>query len=405
VPEPFGRFGSRRVRLLPLVGFASGLPYLLGGATLSARLSQSGVDLTTLGLFALVALPYSLKFLWAPLLDRFTVPLLGRRRGWMVALQLAVAGAIAALGAADPRTAPLSVAALALVLAFFSASLDVVSDAYNADVLEPPERGPGGAAFVLGYRTAMLLSGGLALILADHLPWRTVYFGFAAAMLVGVLATLFAPEPATVRPPASLGAAVAEPLYDYFTRPHALAILLFVTLYRLGDTVAVALVTPFLLHLGFGNSEIGAVNQGVGLAATIVGTLIGGGLVERLGLYRALLTFGVLQALTNAGYCLLAVVGPHHTLLVVAVAVDNLCTGLATTASVAFLLSLCNPRFSATQFALLTSTAGLAGRLLAATSGYLAARTGFAGFFGLTIVLAAPALALLVELRRRGVFR
>jgi len=399
------RFGSRRVRLLPLVGFASGLPYLLSGATLSARLNAAGVDLTTLGLFALVALPYSFKFAWAPLLDRFTVPLLGRRRGWMVVLQLAVACAIAALGVADPRTAPLSVAALALCLTFVSASLDVVSDAYNADVLEPAERGPGGAAFVLGYRTAMLLSGSVALILADHLPWRTVYFGFAGAMLVGVGATLLAPEPANVRPPPSLSAAVVEPLRDYFARPHALAVLAFLTLYRLGDTVAVALLTPFLLRLGFSMSEIGTVNQGVGLFATIVGALVGGGLVERLGLYRALLIFGILQALTNAGYCLLALVGPHHALLVAAVAVDNLCTGLATAASVAFLLSLCNPRFSATQLSLLTSATGLAGRLLSASSGYLAARTGFAGFFALTIALALPALALLIDLRRRGLFR
>jgi PAT family beta-lactamase induction signal transducer AmpG len=312
----------------------------------------------------------------------------------MVYAQLGTAAALFALGGVDPR-APARVAAVALVAAVLSATNDLLTDAYQTDLLEPDERAAGAAAAVLGYRVAMLVSGGLALVLADRLSWGAVYRVMSAGMLIGVVAAVLAPEPPRVEAPRTLAESVAAPLVDFFGRPRALATLVFVTLYRFGDTVATAMVQPFLLSRGFSPSEIGTVNQGLGVGATIAGTLAGGALVRPLGLRRALFLFGALQAGANLGYAALATAGRNHALLLGAITADNLCNGLGIAASVAFLMSLCNRRFSATQFALLTSVSSLSGRLVGGASGWAAERLGWPAFFVATALVALPALALL----------
>jgi len=392
-----------RPRMLALfaLGFASGLPYLLVGSTLSAWLTWEHVPLERVGLLTLVALPYSFKFLWAPLLDRYRLPLLGRRRGWMLCIQGALVGAIVLLGASDPATAPGTTAAIALGVAFVSASLDVVSDAYKTDLVTPEERAAGGAIYVFGYRLAMLTSGALALRSFDVIhSWKLVYWIQSIGMLPGMAATLLAPEPPPAAPPRTLGSALIDPLIDFLRRPFAIAILCFLTFYRVSDLVANAMLTPFLLHSGFTNTQIADATKLMGLAATIVGALAGGWAVARAGLRTSLFLFGALHAVTNLGYWRLAIVGKDLTTLWIAVALHNLCVGLSIAALETFIMSLCNKRFTATQHALLSSAAGLGGRLIGGASGYLATQIGFAKFFALTSVFSAPALLILFSLGR-----
>ena len=392
-------FRSRRVLLMWLLGFSSGLPLLLTGSTLSAWLATSGMSLSQIGILSWVGLPYALKIVWAPLLDRFTVPLLGRRRGWMLAFQAALCVTLLLLSLANPRESIQAVAVLALSVAFLSASQDIVTDAYRSDLLEREERAAGTAVFVLGYRIAMLLTGGLALIVADHWSWQAVYAASGLAMGVGMVTSWCAPEPAQVRPPSSVSAAVIEPLVDFFRRPGAITVLLFVTLYRVGDTLANVMVMPFLLSLQFGQSEIGVVYKVIGIAATILGTLVGGALTARAGLFRSLLLAGLLQGLANLSYAVLALTGKHHVLLVTAVGIDNLCTGLAIAALDAFLMALCSRRYSAMQYALLVSASGALGRVLGGVSGVLASHVGWPLFFVATMLVVLPAAALLLRLR------
>lgn len=401
--RPLEEYRAAGVRVMLLLGFSSGLPYLLTGDTLSAWMTSAGVDLRKVGLYALVGLPYSLKFLWSPLLDRFRLPLLGRRRGWMLAFQLLLCAGIAAMGSLSFASSLLPIAVAATTVAFLSASQDIVCDAYRTDLLARSERAAGVATFVLGYRLAMVLAGGFALVLAQHTSWRATYFAMAAVMLVGVLTTWRAPEPAASTPPATLRAAVVAPWLDYFRRRGAIAILLFVSLYRIGDTVANLMVTPFLLKHGFDQDTVGVVYKIVGTAATIAGALGGGALVARLGLYRSLVIFGCAQALAGLGYSALALAGTDRALLVLAVAADKLCAGLSIAALEALLMALCNRRYSATQFALLAGASGVAGRLLGSRSGYLVASVGWPLYFVITSAIAVPALGLLGWLKREVV--
>ncbi|WP_043428646.1 AmpG family muropeptide MFS transporter [Cystobacter fuscus] len=389
---------SPRAWLLVALGFASGLPLLLVGGTLSAWMTNEGINLKTIGVFTLVATPYTFKFLWAPFMDRYALPFLGRRRGWMLLTQLGLMGAIAAMGLVNPKDSPVAMACLALLVAFLSSSQDVVSDAWRTDTLSEAERGFGVATFVMGYRFGMIASGAVALSLSQFIGWPRTYWSMAALMLVGVIATLVAPEPQGQRAPRTLAEAAIVPFVDYFRRDGALLALLFLLLYKLGDAIAGGMTTPFFLKMGFSNLEVGTISKGVGMAATIVGALFGGVLLARLGLRRSLFVFGALQAVTNLTFLALALVGKNHAVLALAICTDNICGGMATTAFGAFTMSLCNKRFSATQFALLSALANFGGRMLSATSGYLAEGIGWAGFFGLTVVLALPALVLLAFL-------
>jgi PAT family beta-lactamase induction signal transducer AmpG len=392
-------FQSRKMVALLLLGFSSGLPLFLTSKTLQAWMTVERVDLGAIGLFSLVSLPYSLKFIWSPLLDRFVPPFLGRRRGWLVLTQGALLLAIAAMALQRPSQALQLLAINALLIAFFSASQDIAFDAYRTDVLEQREMGAGAAVAVLGYRIALIVTGSLALILADRIPWSTVYLLMSALMVIGLCASLWAPEPRQQeRPPTSLADAVSLPFIEFFQRSGLLRgvlILLFIVLYKLGDALANNMSTPFLLQTGFSQTDIGAIQGGMGLLATIVGTLAGGAILSKIGIHRSLWVFGALQAVSNLAYFLLAQIGKNYSFLVLTINIENFCAGLGTAAFVAFLMNLCNQRFSATQYALLSSLMAVSRDILVAPAGSLAKSTGWPLFFLISIVAAVPGLLLL----------
>lgn len=382
-------FRSRKMAVILLVGFSSGMPLFLTSKTLQAWMTVENVDLSTIGLFSLVGLPYSLKFLWSPLLDRFSLPLLGRRRGWLITLQIGLLLAIACMGLQQPKQALQLLVINALVISFLSASQDVVVDAYRADVLKPLEMGIGTAVYVTGYRIALLLAGALALILADIVSWSVVYFSMAGCMVLGVLGTLFAQEPEELNPPTSIKEAVILPFGEFFQRQglfQGFLILLFIVLYKLGDAFVNNMSTSFLLQTGFTQTDIGTIQGGMGLIATIIGTLAGGALLSQIGINRSLWIFGILQALSNLSYLVLASVGKNYQFLLAAINIENFCAGLGTAAFVAFLMSLCEQRFSATQYALLSSFMAVSRDILVAPAGALAKSTGWS-FFLLSVFL------------------
>ena len=397
-------FRSRTILLLAFLGFSSGLPLALTAGTLQAWLAVEGVDIVTIGWFALVGQPYTYKFLWAPLMDRFALPFLGRRRGWLAVTQALLLASIAFLGTLSPKDSPWLTGLAALAVAFLSASQDIVVDAYRTDVLRAEERGAGAAVSVLGYRLAMLVSGAGALVLADQgLGWRGTYWLMAALMTVGMAATWFALEPAGgAAAPKSLDEAVTRPLAEYFSRQGALWLLALVVLYKLGDAFAGNLTTAFLLRgPGFSATEVGAINKGFGLAATIAGALLGGAAMAKLRLYRALLLFGLLQALTNLGFMLLASAGKSYPLMVAVIGAENLCGGMGTAAYVALLMALCDRRFSATQYALLSALSAVGRVYVGPAAGYMVDAWGWTAFFFATFVIALPGVALLVRMRAR----
>lgn len=409
-------FRSRRLAVILLLGFSSGLPLALTSGTLQAWMAVEGVDLTTIGVFTLVGVPYTWKFVWAPLMDRYVPPFLGRRRGWLLITQIALAAGIAAMGATDPKTAAWTMALFAAFVAFASASQDIVLDAYRADILPERERGLGAAMGVLGYRLAMLTSGALALILvggfslgswqAPALGWQRTYGLMAALVGVGLIATLWGREPEPKgSPPRTLADAVFDPLREFFSRSGAWPLLALIVLYKLGDAFAGSLTTAFLIRgAGFSPAEVGVVNKGMGLAATIIGVLFGGTLMLRLGLYRALLIFGVLQALSNLMFFWLAHAGKHYGLMALAVGAENITGGMGTAAFVALLMALCDHRFTATQYALLSALAAV-GRVYVGPLAGLAtdpAQLGLAWttFFLWTFLAALPGLFLLRMMKR-----
>ena len=357
-------FRSKRVALCIALGFAAGLPFSMRGTTLSAWMTNAGVNLKTIGLYTWIGLFFTLKPLWAPLIDRYTVPILGRRRGWMLLCQLGLMLSIAAMGTIDPRMAPAALAGLVAVTTFLTATHDIANDAYRADMLRTNERASGSAMYTLGYRVATIVAGAGALVLSDHIPWSTVYPVMATLMIVGVIATWRGPEPEAVPAPRTIRDAVVKPLVDLFSRPGSVAAIAFVMLYKFGDYMAADLITPFLIQTGFSNTEIAGVLKVMGMIATIVGVVLGGGVVAVLGVRRSLLIFGVLQALMNIGYLALSIYGKSHLLLVVAISADWFCAGAGQAAFSAYLLSLCSKRFSATQYALIASASTVLGRLI-----------------------------------------
>jgi MFS transporter, PAT family, beta-lactamase induction signal transducer AmpG len=385
-----------------LMGFSSGLPLLLAtGSVLQAWLKEAGVDLGTIGLFALVGLPYTLKFLWAPLLDRFApITGMGRRRGWLLPIQLTLIAAIAGLGLTDPVLSLSGVTLAAFLVAFFSASQDIVIDAYRRESLADDEQGLGASFYVNGYRVGMLLASGGGLILADFIPFQAVYWVMALAMLPGLITTLVCVEPpVTTGMPRTLREAVVEPFVEYFSRQDAVLILLFVLLYKVGEMMASQMTTPFYLELGFGKAEIGTVVKLFGFWATVLGGVLGGVLILRLGLYRGLWLFGVLQAIGLIGFVILAQLGHSLPGLALAVTSENLFSGMATTAYVAFMATLTNKRFTATQYALLSSLMGIPRVVVTTPTGYLAEWLGWEGFFLFCMAATVPGLWLLTRFR------
>jgi MFS transporter, PAT family, beta-lactamase induction signal transducer AmpG len=389
-------YGNRRVLCLAGLGFSSGLPLALTASTLQAWLMTDKVGLSIVGVFSLVGLPYALKVFWAPLMDRFSPPWLGRRRGWIISIQILLAIAILALGNCSPASFPALLAFAAIVTAFLSASQDIAIDAYRADVLRETELGPGAATAVVGYRAALLVSGASALILSDHVSWRTVYTLMAAIMLSSTLFTLVAPEPENrVIPPKSLKEAVWGPLADFFKRSGALQMLLFIMVYKLGYAIAGAMSTPFLLDIGFSRTDVGTVNKGLGLLSSITGTLVGGSIVSRIGINRSLWIFGFLQAISNFSFTALALIGRSYPAMICAIGMENISGGMGDAAFIAFMMSLCDKRFTATQYALLTCFMAVSRILAGALAGITADKVGWPIFFSLSVFGAIPGIVLL----------
>ncbi len=394
-------FANLRMAAVLLMGFSSGIPLALTASTLQAWMVNEGVDLTIIGIFSLVGLPYALKFLWAPLMDRYVPPFLGRRRGWMLVAQCGLVFVIAAMGFTNPATTPALVATLAVCIAFFSASQDIVVDAYRVEILTPEELGAGAGLYVMGYRIAMLVSGALALFLADQMPWKNVYLIMSATMLLGLITTLLAPEPKVeAPPPKNLAEAVVMPFVEYFKRNGAFEMLAFMIFYKLDVAMTLAMTTPFMLSIGFTKTDIAAVTKVFGMIATIVGTLLGGALMVRLTLYRSLWIFGLAQAFSGLSFTLLAYVGKSYPMLVTAIAVENLCSGMGTAVFSAFMMSLSNKRFTATQYALLTSFMALSRYIAGAPSGILAKSLGWEMYFVICTFAGVPGLLLLTRFKK-----
>ena len=387
---------SPRLLVALLMGFSCGVPLLLTGSVLQAWMKEAGVNLAVIGLFSLVGLPYTLKFLWAPVFDRYTPPLFGRRRGWLLIAQMTLIAALVLLGRTDPGQTPWLVALAAFLVTFFSASQDVVVDAYRREDLRDNELGLGSSLYVNGYRVGMLLAGSGGLILADHIGFRLVYLLMAAALLVGAVTTLLCREPPLSEgTPATFREAVLAPFVEYFQRDRALLILVFILLYKIGDQMASTMTTPMYLDLGFSKTQIGAVAKLFGFWATVAGGLAGGIVLLRVGIVRSLWLFGLLQAVSTLGFSWLALVGPSLPLLAGVIAFENLSSGLGTSAYVAYMASLTNRRFTATQYALLSSFMGIPRVLASAPTGWLAESVGWPLFFLGCALIALPALALL----------
>lgn len=395
--------GAQRTRTLSavtLLGFGSGLPVALSFSTLEAWCAVSGLSLKTIGAIKLVALAYVFKFLWAPLIDRYSLPILGRRRGWMLWTQLGIVVALALIAGLSPQTSLAAIALLAVVLATLSATQDIAVDAYRADQLLPQDRGLGAALGVGGYRIAMVVSGGFALILAGSYGFRFAYLAMAAFMAIGLVGTLVAPERQVTEQSAhSLVKAYIEPLREFFARTKALQWLALILVYKLGNAFALSLSSTFLLRgAGYALSDVGWVNKVFGLAATVVGAFVGGLLLERWSLRRALWIFGVLQGLGALGFFAIALGWQGYPALVTAVAGENFTSGLGTGAFVALLMALCDKRFSATQYALFSALDSAARIFVGPLAGWVAADYGWVVYFAVSLACAVPGLLLLFAL-------
>ena len=381
-----------------LMGFACGLPLLLTISVLQAWMKEEGVDLTVIGMISLVGLPYTLKFLWAPVLDRFTLPFLGRRRGWLLIAQVTLIFSISGLGFTDPVKNPWMMAFAAFLVTFFSASQDTVVDAYRREDLPDEELGLGSSLYVNGYRVGMLLASGGGLIMADHMPFFMVYQIMAVCMLPGVVTTLLAPEPEIhIGTPKTMREAVFDPLIEYFSRRGALWILAFILFYKIGDTMASAMTIPFYLDIGFSKTQIGMVVKLFGFWAIVAGTLIGGVIMLRLGINRSLWAFGFFQAVSTAGFAVLAFFGNSLPLLSTVIAFENLSSGMGTAAFIAFMASITNKKFTATQYALLSSLMGVPRVMASAPTGFLAKNLGWETFFITCTLIAVPGMLLLLK--------
>jgi PAT family beta-lactamase induction signal transducer AmpG len=401
------RFLFRWQHLLPILilGFASGLPLALTSSTLQAWYTQSGVSLAAIGALSLVGMPYVYKPIWAPLFDRFQLPLLGRRRGWLFVIQAACVVLLVWMSFLNPQAHPMLMALVACSVAFVSASQDIVYDGYRTDLLEPDERSMGAACVTAGYRFAMLVSGGLAFILADHMGWRVTYWSMAGLMLLCMVVTWFSPEaPLRGRAPLTAREAVVAPLMQFMRRPMAWMLIAFIILYKLGDAFALSMGMSFLLRgMHFSLSDIGVIYKSVGMAATLIGAFVGGYWQPRVGLYRGLWLFGILQALSNAMFLILFFSGKNYAVLVATILIENFCGGLGSAVFVALLTSLCDQRYSATQYALLSALAAIGRVFVGPVAGGVVAY-GWVVFFSWSIIVSVPGLFMLWCIRHHHVF-
>ncbi|MGC2048235.1 MAG: AmpG family muropeptide MFS transporter [Gallionella sp.] len=398
---------TRRMLICVFTGFSSGLPLYLLFNLVPAWLRSESVDLKTIGLFALIQFPYTWKFLWSPLLDRYVVPAFGRRRGWMLLTQFGLLVVIASMGAFSPQSDLYAIAWIATLLAFLSATQDIALDAYRRELLADYELGLGNAVHVNAYRIAGLVPGSLSLVLADFLPWSTVFISTALFMLPGIAMTLLVQEPHRAAPPRTLREAVVEPFHEFITRKgwqSALLILAFLFFYKLGDSMCTALATPFYLDMGFSKTQIGLVAKNAGLWPAVIGGLLGGLWMVKIGINRALWLFGVVQVVSIFGFVWLASVGHHAEItpvelaqLAIVISLEALGVGLGTVAFVAFIARSTHPAYTATQFALFTSLMAVPRTFANAATGWLVEMMGWTGFFLLCSVLAVPGMLLLLK--------
>jgi PAT family beta-lactamase induction signal transducer AmpG len=398
---------TKRMLICVFTGFSSGLPLYLLFNLIPAWLRSEQVDLKTIGLFALIQFPYTWKFLWSPLLDRYVVPLLGRRRGWMLLTQLGLLAVIAAMGAFSPQSELRTIAWIATLLAFLSATQDIVLDAYRRELLSDNELGMGSAVHVNAYRIAGLVPGSLSLILSDIMAWNMVFIVTALFMLPGVVMTLLVKEPHRATPPKTLREAVVEPFHEFTSRQglqSALLILAFLFFYKLGDSLCTALATPFYLDMGFSKTDIGLIAKNAGLWPAVIGGLLGGLWMLKIGINRALWLFGVVQVMSIFGFVWLAAMGHHTEITVIeraqlalVIGLEAFGVGVGTAAFVAYIARTTHPAYTATQFALFTSLAAVPRTFINATAGWLVETMGWQGFFLLCVVLALPGMLLLFK--------
>ncbi len=394
-------FTERRIAVTLMLGFSSGLPLALSGGTLQAWFAKSNVSLKEIGFVGLAALPYTFKFVWAPLMDRWVPPFLGRRRGWILICQFLLCAALGSMVLFTPDTHPKALFFLACLVAFFSASQDIVIDAYRTDVLHANERPMGAAMAINGYRIAMLVSGGMALVIADVWGWSAAYLSMVAIMGLGTIATFLGPNPEVeIVPPRRIWDCTVLPFLDFMKRPQAWWILLFIVFYKLGDAFAGALSQTFLIReIQMTLSEIGVMAKFSGFFGTIFGTTAGAVLVVRWGWFRALLVFGVLQALSNLVYMILLWTGPNYLVAATAIFVENFCGGMGAAAFTGLIMGLCNIRFSAFQYALLSSLSAVGRVIVGPMAGVIAHEYGWTAYFIASLVLSVPGLVLLIILK------
>lgn len=396
------RLLNKQMLIILMMGISSGLPLALTGGTLQAWMKSAGVDLTTIGLFALVGLPSTLKFVWAPLMDRFTLNRMGRRRSWMLVTQVLLAISILGMAFVDLQNSLWLMAFWAVLVSFFSASQDIVVDAWRREALTTDELGFGSSVHVGGYLFSFrMISGAFALILSDFLSWSQVYTIMATCMLVGITATFLSKEPEiSGAAPRTLKESVIDPFVDYFQRPGAILILIFIVMYKVGDNMASQMTIPFYLDLGYSRTEVGAISKVTGWIALTVGGLVGGALILKLRLLPSMIFFGVLQAASTFGFAILAMIGYQISALTAVIAFENFTAGMGTAAFVAFMASITNKRFTATQYALLTSFMAIPRTLLVTPTGWMAQNMGWFSFFTFCTLIAVPGTLMILWMRR-----
>jgi MFS transporter, PAT family, beta-lactamase induction signal transducer AmpG len=393
---------SPKMLAIAALAAASGFPNQLTEGALQAWLKDAGASNTTIGLMSYVALPYLLKFLWAPFVDRYPLPFLGRRRGWMLAMQVAIAVALGVFALQDPQRALTPFAVCAVAIVFFSATQDIAIDAWRTDIALPEERGPAAAATNLGYRLFAYLALACALIVADYFGWRLAFLVLAAAMLLFCAATVLAPSSHNVYEPRTLAESVIEPVRELLGSPNALALIAVVLLFKIGDAFANKLFTPFVMDVGFSKTEIGTIVKPLFTAGSLAGVLLGGVVMVRLGLLRSMLTFGVMQAVSNLLYCLMAVAGKSYVLMSLAVLMEHVAAAMGNIALVALIMAMCDRRYSAFQYAMLSVLALLPRYSLGYPAGWVADHGGWVVYFVASFALGLPGLAI-VWLNRRHI--
>lgn len=396
-------FTNSRLMAALLLGFSAGLPLALTASTLQAWFTNANVNLAVIGALSLVGIPYTLKFLWAPFLDFYQVPKLGLRKGWILIMQLCIAAALFALANMNPATEAVAISLIALLTAFLAATQDVAIDAYRTDVLTESERGLGAAYYVFTYRLAVVASGGLALVFADFYGWKITYEVMALLMLLVMALTLRAPtvahEPASEQ---NVWQTMTVALGDLLNRDNIVILLLFVMFYKFGDALALSLMTNFLLHgLGFSLTEVGLAYKIVSFVATVLGAFIGGAILTRRNIYFGLMMFGLAQAFSNLMFVILAYVGKNFSLMAVSMFIENFCSGLSTAAFLAFLMSICNKKYTATQYALLSAIASLARVFMGPVAAVIVERFGWTQFFICSFILSFPGILLLLLLKEK----